>query len=92
MKKIETKIMTVGEARHFRDKLVGEGRTLAFTNGCFDILHRGHVAYLGFAREQADALCVGLNSDASVRRKQGRKPSGQPGRRSGRCPCRTGVR
>lgn len=63
--------MTVGEARRFRDELVGQGRALAFTNGCFDILHRGHVAYLGFAREQADALCVGLNSDASVRRNKG---------------------
>ena len=71
MKKIEAKIMTVGEARRFRDELVGQGRALAFTNGCFDILHRGHVAYLGFAREQADALCVGLNSDASVRRNKG---------------------
>ena len=63
--------MTASEARQWRDQLVGQGRQLAFTNGCFDILHRGHVTYLGFARQQADALCVGLNSDASVRRNKG---------------------
>lgn len=71
MKKQETKIMTPEEARAYRDQLVAEGRQLAFTNGCFDILHRGHVTYLQFAREQGDALCVGLNSDASVKRNKG---------------------
>ncbi len=54
----------------FRQSL-GGGKKLAFTNGCFDILHRGHVTYLEFARAQADALIVGLNSDASVRRIKG---------------------
>lgn len=54
--------------REFRDRLQAEGRRLVFTNGCFDILHRGHVTYLDFARRQGDALVVGLNSDASVRR------------------------
>jgi rfaE bifunctional protein nucleotidyltransferase chain/domain len=63
--------MTVEQARRYRDELVGQGQKLAFTNGCFDILHRGHVTYLGFARMQADALCVGLNSDASVKRNKG---------------------
>jgi D-beta-D-heptose 7-phosphate kinase/D-beta-D-heptose 1-phosphate adenosyltransferase len=43
------------------------GQTVAFTNGCFDVLHAGHVQYLREAREQADCLVVGLNSDASVR-------------------------
>jgi rfaE bifunctional protein nucleotidyltransferase chain/domain len=42
-------------------------RSLAFTNGCFDILHRGHVEYLAFARAQADQLVVALNTDESVR-------------------------
>lgn len=56
-------------AKKFRESLAGG--TLAFTNGCFDILHSGHVAYLDFARAQADALIVGLNSDASVRRVKG---------------------
>lgn len=44
------------------------GRSIVFTNGCFDILHAGHVQYLRAARAQGDVLVVGLNSDASVRR------------------------
>jgi rfaE bifunctional protein nucleotidyltransferase chain/domain len=56
-------------AAKFRESL--SGRRLVFTNGCFDILHRGHVDYLEFARAQGDALIVGLNSDASVRRAKG---------------------
>ena len=63
--------MDMHQARAFRDRLQAEGKRLAFTNGCFDILHRGHVTYLQFARDQADALCVGLNSDASVKRNKG---------------------
>lgn len=70
---IASKIMAVSEARAFRDRLQAAGKSLAFTNGCFDILHRGHVTYIQFAREQADALCVGLNSDASVKRNKGDK-------------------
>jgi D-beta-D-heptose 7-phosphate kinase/D-beta-D-heptose 1-phosphate adenosyltransferase len=45
--------------------------TVVFTNGCFDILHRGHVEYLDAARRLGDVLVVGLNSDASVRRLKG---------------------
>ncbi len=45
--------------------------TLVFTNGCFDLLHRGHVEYLYAARALGDALVVGLNSDDSVRRLKG---------------------
>ncbi len=48
-----------------------EGRRIVFTNGCFDVLHRGHVAYLQQARRLGDVLIVGLNSDASVRRLKG---------------------
>jgi rfaE bifunctional protein nucleotidyltransferase chain/domain len=48
-------------------------RPLVFTNGCFDILHRGHVTYLSQARSLGAALLVALNSDASVRR-QGKAP------------------
>ncbi len=43
------------------------GETVAFTNGCFDILHAGHVANFAFCKQQAELLVVGLNSDASVR-------------------------
>lgn len=44
---------------------------VVFTNGCFDILHRGHVAYINAARDLGDMLVVGLNSDESVRRLKG---------------------
>lgn len=51
----------------WRERIRAEGRKLVVTNGCFDILHRGHVEYLAAARQQGDLLLVGLNSDASVR-------------------------
>lgn len=50
---------------HHRDKKI------VFTNGCFDILHSGHVSYLNEAKEQGDVLVVGLNSDKSVKRLKG---------------------
>ena len=45
-----------------------EGKKLVFTNGCFDILHAGHVCVLEFSRAKGDVLVVGVNSDDSVRR------------------------
>ncbi len=48
-----------------------QGRRIVFTNGCFDILHRGHVTYLHRARALGDLLVVGLNTDAGVRRLKG---------------------
>lgn len=56
---------------HAREQLLGlvaHDRPLVFTNGCFDILHRGHVTYLAQARALGDGLIVALNSDDSVRR------------------------
>jgi D-beta-D-heptose 7-phosphate kinase/D-beta-D-heptose 1-phosphate adenosyltransferase len=47
------------------------GQKVAFTNGCFDVLHAGHVQYLAEARRQADCLAVGLNSDGSVSKLKG---------------------
>jgi D-glycero-beta-D-manno-heptose 1-phosphate adenylyltransferase len=47
------------------------GKRIVFTNGCFDILHRGHVSYLAEARKLGDVLLIGLNSDESVRRLKG---------------------
>lgn len=52
-------------------RLRAAGRRIAFTNGVFDVLHAGHVAVLRAAREAADALFVGLNTDESVRRLKG---------------------
>jgi D-beta-D-heptose 7-phosphate kinase/D-beta-D-heptose 1-phosphate adenosyltransferase len=68
---LDPKILDAASMRSERDRLHAEGKTLVFTNGCFDILHRGHATYLAFARAQGDALVVGLNSDASVRRAKG---------------------
>ncbi len=48
-----------------------QGKKIVFTNGCFDILHRGHVTYLAEARKLGDLLVIGLNSDASVKRLKG---------------------
>ncbi len=48
-----------------------EGKKIVFTNGCFDILHRGHVTYLNEAKKLGDLLVVGINSDASVKRLKG---------------------
>ena len=48
-----------------------ENKKVVFTNGCFDIIHRGHVSYLNEARALGDLLVVGLNSDASVKRLKG---------------------
>ncbi|WKN43178.1 D-glycero-beta-D-manno-heptose 1-phosphate adenylyltransferase [Tunicatimonas pelagia] len=53
------------------DKHRKNGHTIVFTNGCFDILHRGHVTYLQAARELGDVLVVGVNTDASVKRLKG---------------------
>ncbi len=64
-------ILSPEKMRAERDRLLAEGKSLVFTNGCFDILHRGHVTYLTFARNQGDALVVGLNSDRSVKRNKG---------------------
>ena len=47
-------------------------KTIVFTNGCFDILHLGHVSYLESARKSGDALLVGVNGDAAVRELKGR--------------------
>lgn len=60
-------ISTSAEAAALRDQLDRAGQKLVFTNGCFDLLHAGHVRYLQQARALGDALLVALNSDASVR-------------------------
>jgi D-beta-D-heptose 7-phosphate kinase/D-beta-D-heptose 1-phosphate adenosyltransferase len=54
-------------------RLRGEGRSLVFTNGVFDLLHVGHLRYLRLARALGDALAVGLNADACVKRLKGDK-------------------
>jgi D-beta-D-heptose 7-phosphate kinase/D-beta-D-heptose 1-phosphate adenosyltransferase len=48
-----------------------EGKKIVFTNGCFDVIHRGHIEYLRKAKEMGDILIIGLNTDASVRLNKG---------------------
>jgi rfaE bifunctional protein nucleotidyltransferase chain/domain len=64
----EHKIISREEAARWVQGLQGRGLKLIFTNGCFDLLHPGHVAYLEEARSLGDALLVAVNTDASVRR------------------------
>jgi D-beta-D-heptose 7-phosphate kinase/D-beta-D-heptose 1-phosphate adenosyltransferase len=65
------RVLTLEEMLQERRRLAEASKRLVFTNGCFDILHTGHVTYLEFARDQGDALVVGLNSDESVHRNKG---------------------
>jgi len=66
------KIVSLGELTRIRAALARKGRTVVFTNGTFDILHRGHVEYLAAARKLGDVLIVGLNTDRSIRRIKGK--------------------
>lgn len=65
------KILSRDELREERERLRAAGKRLVFTNGCFDILHVGHVRYLAAARALGDALVVAINSDRSVRELKG---------------------
>lgn len=68
---IQAKIITLEQAVTRFSEPFPEQHRMVFTNGCFDLLHRGHVYYLSRARELGDLLVVGLNSDASVTRLKG---------------------
>ena len=65
------RLLTTDEAVSLVQSLRGAGQTVVFTNGVFDLLHPGHVRYLQSARALGEALIVGLNGDASVRRNKG---------------------
>ncbi|MFN3194494.1 MAG: D-glycero-beta-D-manno-heptose 1-phosphate adenylyltransferase [Chlorobiota bacterium] len=64
-------IVSREEIKKISYELKSDGKTVVFTNGCFDILHSGHVFYLREAKKQGDILILGLNSDASVGRLKG---------------------
>ena len=64
--KFADKVVTWEQLPAWRAGLRAKGRKLVVTNGCFDLLHRGHVTYLESARALGDALLVGVNGDASV--------------------------
>ena len=61
------KLLTNSEIICEASRLKKSGKSIVFTNGCFDILHAGHVRYLAAARAEGDVLVVGLNSDKSVK-------------------------
>lgn len=67
----ENKILNAQTLPQWRESVRKSGKRLVVTNGCFDVLHRGHVTYLEQARAQGDALLVGLTSDANVRKLKG---------------------
>jgi rfaE bifunctional protein nucleotidyltransferase chain/domain len=71
MQDLRQKILTWDRLAEWRAGMRASGRKLVVTNGCFDLLHRGHVTYLEAARNQGDALLVGVNADASVRELKG---------------------
>lgn len=68
---INEKILTREQAAMKISAVRVSGKTVAFTNGCFDILHEGHIFSLSQAAQEADLLVVGVNSDASVKRLKG---------------------
>jgi rfaE bifunctional protein nucleotidyltransferase chain/domain len=71
--RFESKVRTLGALAKTVRSLQRAGKRIVFTNGCFDILHFGHVSYLQAARNKGDILVVGINSDRSVRRLKGAK-------------------
>ena len=66
------RVVRLAELVRIRRSLRRQGKVVVFTNGTFDILHRGHVEYLAAARALGDVLIVGLNTDASIRRIKGK--------------------
>jgi len=69
--KLNQKIVTLNELVPQVQLWKGEGKKIVFTNGCFDLLHAGHIAYLTEAASLGDILILGLNSDASVQKIKG---------------------
>ena len=65
------RVVNLEELLLLRRRIREQGKKVVFTNGCFDILHRGHVEYLGKAKAKGDVLVVGVNSDDSVSRLKG---------------------
>jgi D-beta-D-heptose 7-phosphate kinase / D-beta-D-heptose 1-phosphate adenosyltransferase len=71
MRKLESKIKSLKELSRITTGLKKSGKRVVFTNGCFDILHYGHVKYLEDAKAKGDVLVVAVNSDASIKRIKG---------------------
>jgi len=69
--KMINKLVTLEQQNKIIDQARSEGKKIAWTNGCFDIIHAGHVDYLERSRAYGDFLVVGLNSDASIKKLKG---------------------
>jgi rfaE bifunctional protein nucleotidyltransferase chain/domain len=67
MRKLESKVVPLKDVSKLAEKWRAEGKRIVTTNGCFDLLHLGHIRYLQEARSLGDVLLVGLNSDKSVK-------------------------
>ena len=67
----KNKILTKEKLKNFLKKAKKEGKKIVFTNGCFDILHAGHIRIIEFAKSQGDLLILGLNTDVSIKRLKG---------------------
>ena len=71
LESITRKIVTLDEAKQIVAEWKSAGEKIVFTNGCFDIIHKGHVSYLSKARDLGTKLILGLNTDESVKRLKG---------------------
>jgi rfaE bifunctional protein nucleotidyltransferase chain/domain len=69
---VRGKLKSPKNLKNILDKLKGQGKKVVFTNGCFDLLHPGHIKLLKEAKSKGDILVVGLNSDQSVRKIKGK--------------------
>jgi rfaE bifunctional protein nucleotidyltransferase chain/domain len=79
---MSNEIRSLNELKEIVAKLKSEGKKIVFTNGCFDLLHIGHIRYLKEAKKLGDILIVGLNSDASVRRLKPQRPLNEESQRA----------
>ena len=71
LERLEAKIKNIDDAARFCQSAALKSKKVVFTNGCFDLLHAGHIQVLAEAAAQGDVLVVGLNTDASIRRLKG---------------------
>ncbi len=69
----QKKIVSLDEIKALAEQYRASGKQIVFTNGCFDLLHAGHVSYLSMAAALGDILVLGLNSDLSVKKIKGEK-------------------
>ncbi|MDO5760708.1 MAG: D-glycero-beta-D-manno-heptose 1-phosphate adenylyltransferase [Bacteroidota bacterium] len=73
IEQVKAKILDNKRLEGILELLKIKGKTIVFTNGCFDLLHQGHIDYLARTKDLADVLIVGLNTDTSIKRIKGEK-------------------